>query len=219
MRSPLRITTSHSIQQAPGGDDEIDGSTITTGYNGVCETTPSGNDSYAWYGDIQMALGNGKPYTICITAGNDGWLHSADDADGDMRIGDPYNNDELDFTGAQQVLFSIDLTGIYKCSVTCSHELKHQELYQKVYIGGTSPNRQHDPTADGDYVDDNDEVTVYGVYHLDPYRMATYVCLESQEINNGLTNDNEFIAYITQSLGSVNSSADWSDTDGAQWQQ
>jgi len=212
------------IQTTPGGDDQIVGSTITTGANGKCETNPAGtNDQYVWYGDIQMANGNGKPYTTCITAGTDGFLHSADNLDGSMRIGPPYSDDELDLTGANTEPFSIDLTGIYKCSVTCIHELKHRELYQNVKIGGSPPNIQYDDTYDGDYVKDYDEVNEYGGYHLDPQRKDTYDCYgeseEAQEVNSGVFDDNEFIAYITQGVGTVDSSIDWSDTDGTQWHQ
>jgi hypothetical protein len=52
-----------TLDTTPGGDDQIVGNTITTGADGVCNTTKAGDDVQV------IAVGNGKPNEVCITAG------------------------------------------------------------------------------------------------------------------------------------------------------
>jgi len=182
---------------------------INTGADGICDTFKAGDDIQV----IQYGEGT-TPYATCITSGPNGYLDSADYNNGIIRHSP---NDEWDLTGAQKEQFTINLRGIDKCSVTCTHELKHQELYSDVRLPGGPP--YYYIYGDGDYVDDYDEVNVYGQYHLNPNRKDTYDCFEDEDIDSGLFSDNEFIAYITQYVGTVNPNSDWSDTDGKNWEQ
>ncbi|MGD8787183.1 MAG: hypothetical protein PVJ60_07150, partial [Phycisphaerales bacterium] len=188
-----------TLDTSPGGDDTVQGSTITTGPNGVCNTNVSGDDVQV------IPVGQGKPYSIIITAGTDGFMHSADDSDGVSRL--TGTDDLLDLTGAETVEFEIDCSGIDLAATTCSHELFHKYLYDMVG-GPPSP----DSTSDGDYVDNNYEIS--SGYHLDPKRYDTYNCAGVFEAGN----DNEFLAYMAQSSASANPDIDWS-VGGKQWQQ
>jgi len=66
--------------------------------------------------------------------------------------------------------------------------------------------------SDGDDIPDSYELA--SSYHLNPHSADTYGCTGTI----GYGDDNEFLAYITQSSGSADPDSDWSDTDGAQWQ-
>ena len=174
------------LNTTPGGDDIIKDSTIITGPNGVCNTSASGDD-------IQVIpVGQGKPYSIIITAGADNFLHTTKSGD-----------DELDLSNAQTVPHSVDFSGIDCCASTCAHELKHKELCEMPGID-----------SDGDDIPDNYELS--SPYHLDPNRADTYDCAGTI----GYGDDNEFLARLAgESPGARDPSKDWSDTNGKQWQQ
>jgi parallel beta-helix repeat protein len=53
------------------GDDQIAGSVINTGANGICETTAAAGD------DQKLTVGQGDPNQDCVTAGGDGLLQTA----------------------------------------------------------------------------------------------------------------------------------------------
>jgi hypothetical protein len=52
-----------TLESAPGGDDTIAGTTITTGANGRCETAASASDVQV------IPAGRGLPNAVCVTAG------------------------------------------------------------------------------------------------------------------------------------------------------
>ncbi len=52
------------------GDDEVVGTSINVGPDGVCDSTAAGDDTQA------LTVGNGKANSICITAGDNGWLET-----------------------------------------------------------------------------------------------------------------------------------------------
>jgi len=174
------------LNTTPGGDDIIKDSTIITGPNGVCNTSASGDD-------IQVIpVGQGKPYSIIITAGADNFLHTS-----------PSGDDELDPSNAQSEPYNIDVSGIDCCAVTCVHELKHKELCE---MSG--------PDSDEDDIPDSYELA--SSYHLDPHRPDTYNCAATI----GYGDDNEFLARMAEkNPGSTSPSEDWSDTNGKQWGQ
>ncbi|MCM1987985.1 matrixin family metalloprotease, partial [Methanococcoides seepicolus] len=66
------------INTTPAGDDKVSGNNIISGVNGVSETTKSGDDDQA------IAVGNGTPNSIAITAGPNGFLET--DPLGDDRF-------------------------------------------------------------------------------------------------------------------------------------
>lgn len=69
------ISAGVNLITLPLGDDQVNGANISTGANGRCETSKSGND-------IQVIpLGQGKPDTVCICAGLDGILNSVEQVD------------------------------------------------------------------------------------------------------------------------------------------
>ena len=174
------------LNTKPDGDDIIKDSTIITGPNGVCNTTASGDDVQV------IPVGQGKPYSIIITAGADNFLHTS--TSGDV---------ELDPSNAQSEPYNIDVSGIDCCAVTCVHELKHKELCE---MSGTD--------SDGDHIPDSYELA--SSYHLDPYRADTYDCAGTI----GYGDDNEFLARMAEkNPGSTSPSEDWSDTNGKQWGQ
>lgn len=199
-----------------GNDDQIVGLTITTGNDGVCDTE-------AHPDDVQVIpVGNGKPYTICITYGNDpgddDWLDSEIGLN-DMGMpkygGYGEGIDKLDLTNATTVTFSIDATSLEKCAITCTHELQH-----KTNAGWTGNDEDDDGIPDsyetGFRINGEDP-------KLDPYHYKTYVSLYydpiyGYEINDGLDDDDddEFIAYMSQYEGSEDPDQDWSK-DGMRW--
>ena len=205
------------------GDDVKDGDIINTGPDGVCDTTPFGNDDYVWYGSVKMGLNRGKPYTICITdgddPGDDDWLHSNsyyyDDEieDYDIWMMPKYNGDDkLDLTGAMTATFSINATGLEKCAITCIHEMKHRDNDD---LTGTD--------SDSDVIPNSYEIDfrINGNEYpkLDPYRRKTYISFDPSygyETNFGLANDDEFTAYMSQHSGSEDPTKDWSK-DGMRW--
>ena len=173
---------------------------VNTGPDGVCNT-PKRED------DIQVIdVDEGTvPYAICITAGPDGWMHS-NIGYGDRDHPTFYGDDELDLTGEDvidDVEFSIDATSLEKCAITCTHEMKHKEIYE-VWT--------RTPDSDFDGVSYNNEINfrIDGNRDpkLDPSRYKTYASFYNDpefgyEIDEGLLNDQEFITYMSQHSNSA----------------
>jgi len=181
---------------------------VNTGPDGVCDTealTVENSDE----DDIQVIdVGEGTvPYAICITAGNDGFLHSAE-----ANLG---GDDELDLTGAIAPTYCIDNSGIDTVALVCAHELKHQSLL--VPLGAPCEESELDKTSDGDCVSNNLEGL--SPYYLDPARKDTYNL--GADFLSGYPalwqSDNEFLAFMAgKSPGSVFPNNDWS-VGGKQW--
>jgi hypothetical protein len=71
-----------------GGDDEISGNTITTGENGICETISLSSDVEI------IEKGKGKPYQICIGAGQNNFRDTPSTEGDDEIDGDQINTGE-----------------------------------------------------------------------------------------------------------------------------
>ncbi len=74
------IEAGTNLVTAAGAGDAVVGNTVTTGADGVCNTTPAGNDI------PRIPVGQGKPNEVCITAGTDGTLQTANGGD-DQIVG------------------------------------------------------------------------------------------------------------------------------------
>jgi hypothetical protein len=203
----------NGLETTPAGDDQVVGTTITTGADGICQTTPAGNDVYVYYGDIQMAYGNGKAYTTCITGGSDGYMHSAVDASDNSLL---ESDDVNDLSNAYTVAFDIPARGLYRTAIVCTHELTHQQVYG---WSGTH--------SDNDTIPDSYEVAYH---HFDPERIHSYMA-DDTELDDwfrgeeGGHDDREAFAYVMQNVGSgatwhstPDPDEDWSE-GGEQWHQ
>lgn len=58
------------LDTAPGGDDMVDGATITTGADGLCDTAVANDDGQV------IPVGQGEPNQVCVAPGPNGILES-----------------------------------------------------------------------------------------------------------------------------------------------
>jgi hypothetical protein len=164
--------------------------------------------------------GGGRPWSTVVTWENEGaddWLDSDPGNDNGLT-------DQVDLTNAQEVSITFDSTGIDNCAGSCTHELKHQELFAAVrYPWSQNPPYQYDSTSDGDYVDN--DVEANSSYHLctkgtrgrDTYNQQAF-WLSLYPSDPGPWDDNEFLAYVAgMTPGQTTPDEDWSDTDGKNW--
>jgi hypothetical protein len=192
---------------------------ITTGDNGRLETQADPCDAYQKYiyanREIEIALGNGKPGTISVTPGTDGWL----DLNLYIRADDGIDMSTLDFNDPDLNYDYIgSWHGIDICAITCIHELVHKSNDD---AGGWGPS-DHDQ----DGVITANEGSPY--YYLNYCIRDTYdVAATLSEPNYAGYGDNEFLCRIAEmnytdpnslwTAGETDPDVDWSK-EGKRWQ-
>ena len=70
------------LDTVAGGDDIVKGKTITTGVDGICNTTAAGDDVQV------IAVGRGIPNIVCVKAGKNKFRDTAAAAGDDVIVGD-----------------------------------------------------------------------------------------------------------------------------------
>ena len=132
----------HVINSNPQGDDQKVGETITTGPNGICETTATGDDGQA------IRVGRGEAKAICIKPGADGILgyqsapHGMSTTLGELAVSWNRMHTGVDIPG------TLDIT---KCISLAPGRLQ--------YFGNT------EPTITGIYVNVTDSTDMFTYLH------------------------------------------------------